>query len=273
MTTIAIFNQKGGVGKTSLTVNLSAALYRFYKKKVIIVDCDEQCNASDFCLALAKETGSVPYDNLTISDYLNGKCEAQDIVYNMQIKDGRQIISSGIDCISSGAMISQTDIPSIEEYKNILDSVKDDYDFAFLDLPPQKVQTVYCGIAAADYILIPITTENDASFSGYTMAINLIDEFRESRANETVKILGVIITKTKSNRSSLESFLIKQCKEQFGDNLFSTAIRDAQAINDAFMFRTPVVYNKKAADVSLDYKKLSDEFIKRINKAEGKVVY
>ena len=273
MTTIAVFNQKGGVGKTTLTVNLAAALYRFHKKKILIVDCDEQCNSSDYCFGMGKADGSIPEDNLTIADYLSGKCGINDIVYNMHIKDGRQIISSGIDIISSGHNIGDIEIKSFDEYKKILESLSDNYEIAFLDLPPQKVQTVYCGIDAADFMLIPITTENDTSFSGYTMAVDLIDEFRDSRMNETLKILGLVITKTKNSRSALETYLIKQCREQFGSSLFDTMIRDAQAVNDALMFRTPVVYNKKMADVSRDYKKLSDEFIKRLDKAEGKVKY
>ncbi|MGN0241189.1 MAG: ParA family protein [Candidatus Weimeria sp.] len=273
MTTIAVFNQKGGVGKTTLTVNLSAALYKFHKKKILIVDCDEQCNSSDYCFGMAKADGSIPEDNLTIEDYLNGKCSVKDIVYNMHIRDGRQVISSGIDAISSGHTIGDVTIDSFDEYKKILDQLKDDYDLAFLDLPPQKVQTVYCGIDAADYMLIPITTENDTSFSGYTMAVDLIDEFRESRMNETLKILGLVITRTKNSRSSLESYLYDQCREQFGDSLFDTTIRDAQAVNDALMFRTPVVYNKKSADVSSDYERLADEFLKRLDRAEGKVTF
>ena len=212
-----------------------------------------------------------------------GKCSIKEafvrvedgevFVYNMHIKDGRQIISSGIDIISSGHNIGDIEIKSFDEYKKILESLSDNYEIAFLDLPPQKVQTVYCGIDAADFMLIPITTENDTSFSGYTMAVDLIDEFRDSRMNETLKILGLVITKTKNSRSALETYLIKQCREQFGSSLFDTMIRDAQAVNDALMFRTPVVYNKKMADVSRDYKKLSDEFIKRLDKAEGKVKY
>lgn len=273
MITIAVFNQKGGVGKSTLTVNLSAALCKFHKKRILIVDCDEQCNSSDYCFGIGRSDGSIPENNHSIADLLNKKCSAKDVVYNMHIKYGRQIISSSIDCISSGHNIEDIKIASFDEYKKILDEFQNDYDFAFLDLPPQKVQTVYCGIDAADYILIPITTENDTSFSGYTMAVDLINEFRESRMNETVKILGLVITKTKNTRSALDSYLIDQCKEQFGDNLFSTMIRDAQAINDAAIFRTPVVYNKKTADVSRDYENLSDEFLVRIDKAEGKVKY
>lgn len=275
-TKIAVFNQKGGVGKTTLTVNLSAALYRFHKKKILIVDCDEQGNSSDYCFGIAKEEGSVPEKPFTVADYIRGKCGVNDIVYNMKVRDvrQRQTIPVGIDIISSGHDIGDIDLPSFDEYKNIIEEVSKarDYDFVFMDLPPQKVQTALCGINAADYMLIPIETENDTSFSGYAMALDLIDQFRDSRMNETLQILGLVITKTKNSRSSLETYLIDQCREQFGDSLFDTMIRDAQAVNDALMFRDPVVYYKSSSDVACDYSALSDEFIQRIERAEGSVM-
>lgn len=264
MITVAIFNQKGGVGKTTLSVNLSAALFRFYKKKVLVMDCDAQNNASEYLMRLGISTGDIPARPHTIADHLKGECDVSDIIYNVRIKDSRRVISSGIDIIASGKDIDTVKFSSINVYRDLLEALKDRYDYCLIDCPPQRMPTALASINASDYILIPIETENDTSFSGYGMAVDLIDEFRENGYNDTLKILGLVITKTRSGRSALDRYMLDQCREQFGDLLFENSIREAQAVNDAFMLRTPVVYYKKSSPVTGDYKVLAWEFMQRI---------
>lgn len=272
MTTISVFNNKGGVGKTSLTVNLAAALgKRREREHILVMDCDAQNNAAEYLMRYSISLGDIPEKPLTICDYLDGSFELNDIVYNASFKEGRKTIKSTIDVIASGKDINHVDFSSLDVYKNMISELSKEYDYCFIDCPPQTVDTALAAINAADYILIPITTENDSSFSGYNMAIDLINQFRDAGVNDIVKILGVVITKTKDNRSSLEGYFREQAEDIFGDLLFKTAIREAQAVNEAFVFRNPVVYYKKNAPVANDYKKLSNEFVKRIDKAEGKV--
>lgn len=270
MDTVAIFNQKGGCGKTSLCVNLSAALYRYNKKKVLVMDCDAQNNAAEYLMRLGISEGKIPDTPNTIADYLTGKCNLSDIVYNVSMKDSRNIIDSGIDVIASGNDIDETENVSITSYRDMISKIKDDYDYCLIDCPPQRMPTALMSICAADYILIPIWTENDSFYSGYTMAVDLINDFRDEQINDTLKILGLVVTRTKGNRSSLDSYMLKQCREQFGNLVFDCTIRDAQAVNDAYMMRSPLVYYKKSAPVSHDYKSLASEFIRRINDADSK---
>lgn len=271
MITTAIFNQKGGVGKTSLCVNLSAALFRFHKKKVLVMDCDSQNNASEYLMRLGMSTGHIPEKAHTIADYLRGECGLEDIIHNIQVKDGRKIIETDIDVIASGEDIDDVKFESINVYREMLDKIEKDYDYCLIDCPPQKMPTALTSICAADYILIPIWTENDSSFSGYQMAVDLVNEFRDGRINETLKILGLAVTKTRANRSALDKYMLEQCRNKFGNLLFEHTIREAQAINDAFMLRDPVVYLKKSSAVAKDYHQLSDEFIERVDKEKGKV--
>lgn len=271
MKKVAIFNQKGGVGKTSLCVNLSASLYRFHKKRILVMDCDAQNNASEYLMRLGKSTGYIPEEAETIADYLRGRCDISDIIHNVQLKDGRKIIETDIDVIPSGEDIDDVEFDSINVYRDMLEKIESDYDYCLIDCPPQKMPTALTSICAADYILIPIWTENDSSFSGYQMVVDLVNQFRDSETNETLQILGLVVTKTKAKRSALEKYILQQCRERFGDLVFDSLIREAQAINDAFMMRDPVVYLRKSSAVSKDYQALSDEFIERIEKESTKV--
>lgn len=270
MITTAIFNRRGGCGKSTLCVNLAAALYRFHKKKILVMDCDAQNNSSEYLMRLGISDGTIPEDFRTIADYLQGRCSIEDMIYTVEVKDSRKIIRTSIDVIPSGEDIDDIEFDSIEAYKHILEKIPGDYDYCLIDCPPQKMPTALTSICAADYILIPIWTENDSSFSGYGMAVDLVNNFRENQINETLKILGLVVTKTKFGRSSLDKYMLEQSREQFSDLLFDTKIRDAQAINDAYMMRTPVVYLRKNSPVANDYKKLSGEFIKRIEEANRK---
>ena len=266
MITTAFFTAKGGVGKSSLTVNLSAALYRYHKKRVLVMDCDAQNNASGYLMGIGQERGSIPGSPHTVSDYLRGRCQVSELAYNVTLKDGRRFVTTGIDVIASGTDIDDIEPDSIDVYKDILKEVSDNgsgYDYCFIDCPPQKIASGLAAINAADCLLIPVETENDSSFSGYTMAVDLVNDFRDSRINETLKILGIVISKSKTGRSSLDKFMVQQCRDQFGTAVFDTMIREAQVINDAYMFRDPVVYYKKSSPAASDYRKLSDEFIKR----------
>lgn len=270
MITIAVFNRRGGCGKSTLCVNLAASLYRFHKKKVLVMDCDAQNNSSEYLMRLSISEGSIPENFHTIAQYLQGECGISDIIYPIEVKDSRKIIKTGIDVISSGEEIDDIEFDSITAYKDMLNNIPGDYDYCLIDCPPQKMPTALTSICAADYLLIPVWTENDSSFSGYGMAVDLVNRFREERINETLKILGLVVTKTKMGRSSLDKYMIEQSREQYGDLLWSTMIREAQAINDAYMMRSPVVYLRKASPVTSDYKKLSGEFIKRVDEANRK---
>lgn len=270
MITTALFTAKGGVGKSSLTVNLSASLFRFFGKRILVMDCDAQNNASEYLMGIGREIGSIPETPHTVSDYLRGKCDISDIIHNVSLKDGRKIITSKIDVIPSGTDIDDIESDSLNAYRDILKTVfsMDDYDYCFIDCPPQKIASGLAAINAADYLLIPVEAENDSSFSGYTEAVKLVNDFRDSRLNETLRILGIVISKAKLSRSSLEKYMVGQCREQFGNAVFDTVIREAAVVNEAFTFRDPVVYYKKSSPVANDYKHLAEEFIERINVME-----
>lgn len=270
MITTALFTAKGGVGKSSLTVNLSASLFRFFGKRILVMDCDAQNNASEYLMGIGRESGSIPETPHTVSDYLRGKCDISDIIHNVSLKDGRKIITSKIDVIPSGTDIDDIESDSLNAYRDILKTVSsmDDYDYCFIDCPPQKIASGLAAINAADYLLIPVEAENDSSFSGYTEAVKLVNDFRDSRLNETLRILGIVISKAKLSRSSLEKYMVGQCREQFGNAVFDTVIREAAVVNEAFTFRDPVVYYKKSSPVANDYKHLAEEFIERINVME-----
>ena len=270
MIKIAVFNRRGGCGKSTLCVNLAAALFRYHKKKVLLMDCDGQNNSSEYLMRLGISEGTIPEDFHTISECLQGQCSPDDLVYNVSVKDSRKTITTDIGVISSGEDIDDIEFDSIDAYKNILDNISADFDYCLIDCPPQKMPTALTSISAADYLLIPVWSENDSSFSGYSMAVDLVNRFRDERINETLRILGLVVTKTRLSRSSLDRYMIETSRQQFGDLLWKTMIRDAQVVNDAYMLRTPVVYLKKNSPAAHDYKALSDEFIKRVNDAEQK---
>ena len=249
--TIAIINQKGGVGKSTTTVNLAAALGEL-GRKVLIVDFDPQGNSTsgfgidkeqlDQCVydALLRD---VPADEL-ILDTSNPRV--------FIIPATIQLAGAEIELVS--AMARETRL------KDLLDPVKDEFDFIFIDCPPSLGLLTINALAAADSVLIPIQCEYYA-LEGVT---KLLESMRmvKGRINKELDTYGVLMTMFDS-RTSLSNQVVEEVQSYFGDIAFKTCIPRSVKVSEAPSYGMPVIAyapNNKGARAYMD---LAKEVIRR----------
>lgn len=268
---IAVFNQKGGVGKTSITTNLSAELYKTLHQKVLVVDCDAQKNTQLQLLSFG-------YDSIDHSfiDYANKECDLSDCIYPVFFNRGRNgkvnLLRSTVDLIPTDERIDTTDFNDIHFLRDAVDSLKDQYDYCLFDCSPQKTSGVLLALAAADYVLVPMDAGDVDSVQGWQMVLSLVNELKESHVNDTLRVLGVVVNKFSRVRA-IHNYTLGIFKDTLGDILFRSTIRDSADIEQAKFFRQPICYYKPSSPVARDYDSFCielNERTKQLSKKAGR---
>ena len=182
---IAIANQKGGVGKTTTSINLSACLAEA-GKKVLVIDLDPQGNCTSGFGLNKNEMEN------TVYELILGNCSLKQSMQNVDGIDNLQIIPSNVNL--AGAEIELLDVEHDREYilKNEMDYVKNDYDFVIIDCPPSLNLLTVNALTTADTVLVPIQCEYYA-LEGISQLIKTI-ELVKDRLNDKLKIEGVVFT-------------------------------------------------------------------------------
>lgn len=209
---IAISNQKGGVGKTTTTINLSAALAEA-GQTVLIVDFDPQANATSG-FGIDEET-----DNKTIVDAIfNGldpkECILQDVIPNVDLICG-DIALSSLEAEFEGKADKE------KLLKNIIDKVKDDYDLVIIDCPPSVGVININAIVASDSVLIPVQCEY-FSLEGLKQVLEVIDLLRQNMRTG-LKIEGILFTMY-DGRTKLSQDVVREISENLNERIFKTLI-------------------------------------------------
>lgn len=256
---IAFTNQKGGVGKTTSCVNLSAYI-AVMGKKVLVVDLDPQGNATS-------GVGIEKYKGLkTIYDLVDGECALEDVVLPTVI-EGLDIIPSTVDL--AAAEISLVSMPQREKIlKGILEPLKQVYDFIMIDCQPSLGLLTVNALTAADSVIIPMQCEFYA-LDGLTQLMNTI-RLVKFHLNPTLDIEGVVRT-MKDNRSNLVNQVSQEILKFFKSKVFSTYIPRNIRLAEAPSHGLPIVLYDPASKGAEAYLSLAEEFLDR-NKVNYKTI-
>lgn len=244
---ISIFNQKGGVGKTTTVINLAAGLGRL-KKKVLIVDMDPQGNATSG-IGLNKDFEKIVYDLIVNSD--------TDVIIPTDSKN--------VDIIPSNSELSGLDLKlagSNWHYllKNNLDKIKNSYDYVIIDSPPSLGVNSIMSLVASDSIIIPVQTEYYA-LEGVSQLIESIDFIREN-FNPELLIMGVLLTMY-DGRNKLSKQVVDEVRGFFKELCFSTNIPRNVRLAESPGFGMDIFRYDMLSAGAFSYKKLAREVVKR----------
>ena len=246
---IAIANQKGGVGKTTTAINLSACLAE-KRKKVLVIDTDPQGNTTSGFGIDKNEL-----DN-TIYELILGECTIRDCI----IKD----VIENVSVLPSNVNLAAAEIELIgierKEYilKNEVDYVKDDFDFIIIDCPPSLNMPTINSMTTADSVLVPIQCEYYA-LEGLSQLIHTVNLVKE-RLNPELNMEGVVFTMFDS-RTNLSMQVVENVKANLTQKIFSTLIPRNIRLAEAPSYGRPInLYDAKSAGAEA-YMHLAEEII------------
>ena len=246
---VAIANQKGGVGKTTTAVNITASLGAA-EKKILLVDMDPQANASS---GLGVRTEK---NDTTIYEVILGNVSAEEAIVDAGLLDlipsNPKLIGAEIELVSQ--------IARENKLKNALFGIKDKYDFIFIDSPPSLGLLTLNTLTAADSVIIPIQCEYYA-LEGLSQLLGTI-RMVQKHLNPELRIEGVLLTMF-DKRLNLSTQVADEAISYFGDRVYDTIIPRNVRLSECPSFGKPVLLYDVQSVGARSYLKLAEEFLEK----------
>lgn len=246
---ISVANQKGGVGKTTTTVNLSTILAK-KGKKVLLIDTDPQGNATSG-LGVSKDV------ELSVYDILIGDTEFEETLQETAIKN-LKVCPSNISL--AGAEVQLVSMMSREQrLKTKLDKIKDQYDYILIDCPPSLGLVTLNAFTASDSVLIPVQCEYFA-LEGLGQLLNTVNLVKK-HLNKNLEIEGALLTMYDA-RTNLSNQVVKEVKKYFEDKVYKTVIPRNVRLSEAPSYGMPITVYDPRSKGAKAYEKFAKELLK-----------
>lgn len=256
---IAVFNQKGGVGKTTSTMNIAADIAA-RENRVLVIDKDPQKNCSKHFLV--EHEGM---DMYSIEDVLMGEVPLEEGIVKVQIRSRGNANPRyrNLDLLPGSSNLLEI-IPELplDTFSNQIVMPADKmYDYIFFDCPTQGSDISVETLKAADYILVPASPDDD-SLDGYGQLLDTVNRIKTNGWNNNLKIAGVFFTNV-DTRTSFEKYIVNEFGELLGEEYLGS-VRHMAVCKESTYAGRPLIYYAPKSAVTEDYRKITNRLLKKV---------